>query len=50
MQLWVEALSSQTEHLEASVEDTRAKLKFLQDFVSNEPALDVSEVSALTND
>jgi hypothetical protein len=50
MQLWVEALSSQTEHLEASVEDTRAKLKFLQDCVSNEPALDVSDVSALTND
>ena len=50
MQLRIEALSSQTEHLEAYDDDTRAKLKFLQDVVSNEPALDVLEVSALTND
>ena len=50
MQLRIEALSSQTEHLEASVDDTRAKLKFLTDFVRNEPALDVSDVSAITND
>ena len=50
MQLRIEALSSQTEHLEASVDDTRAKLKVLRDFVSDKSALDVSDVSALTND
>lgn len=50
MQLRVEALSSQTEHLEASVDDARAKLKFLQDFVSNEPAFGVPDVSAHTNE
>jgi hypothetical protein len=50
MHFRVEALASQTEHLEASVDDTRKTLKVLQDLVSNEPALDVSDVSAITND
>ncbi len=50
MQLQIEALSSQTEHLEASVDDTRAKLKLLKDVVITEPVLEVSDVSAFAND
>ena len=49
MQLRIEALSSQTEHLEASVDDARAKLELLQDFVNSESTLGVSDVSAITD-
>ena len=49
MQLRIEALSSQVEHIDASVEDTREKLKLLKDIVSNEPAFDVQPVSRQTS-
>lgn len=49
MQLRIEALSSQVEHLGASFEDTRENLELLKDIVSNEPALDVQQVSRQTS-
>jgi dephospho-CoA kinase len=45
MQLRIEALSSQVEHIDASIEDTREKFELLKDIVSNEPALGVQQVS-----